>query len=189
MKLNTTPRVIAAIIVVAFIVIIATALGAAAQGTGGGQSSNIVLWLAGALAAGVVGGSFARLSATSERYAAPARAKSPEDRTLTDKLIIEADARIDAFDVQRIEGFATDFIAAHLDDVLRQVPVLGPLATAAGMVDTALDAYRRRNPTVAARQAPSVATMTEKLAGAIGKKDVLADALREAVKASTGPRA
>lgn len=148
---------------------------------------TITLAIAGVLAAAIIGALILvqqRVAVVSEKLAAPARAKTPEERTLTDKLAIEADKRIDALNIQQFEGFLTDFIDAHLDDVLRQVPVLGPLSTAAGMVENALDAFQRRNPDLAAQLKPSVTTMTEKLAGAIGRKDVLAEALKQAVNTS-----
>ena len=56
---------------------------------------QLTLYIATAVASLVVGGLIAYAAATSERLAAPRRAKAPEDRTLTDKLIIEADRRID----------------------------------------------------------------------------------------------
>ena len=48
-------------------------------------------WIAAGLATLVVGGFFGWLAATSERFAAPRRAKSEASRSLMDKAIIEAD--------------------------------------------------------------------------------------------------
>lgn len=150
-----------------------------------------VLWIAGTVAALIVGAIYGRLAATSEALAAPRRAKPEADRTVIDKALIEADKRIDALNIAQFEVFLSDFIAANLHAVIKTAPVIGPMATAAGYVDNALEAFRRRNPDLANVLNPSRQTMQEKLAGSIGKatRDVLADALREAIKAPLDHRA
>lgn len=143
-----------------------------------------VIWIAGTVAALIIGAIYGRLASTSEALAAPRRAKPAEDQTFIDKAIIEADKRIDALNIAQFEVFLTDFIAANLQTVIKTAPVIGPMATAADYVDDALEAFRRRNPDLAKTLNPSRQTMQEKLAGTIGKasKDVLADALRGAIK-------
>ena len=130
---------------------------------------QLTLYIATAISGLIVGGAFTYIAATSERFAAPRRAKAPEDRTLTDKLIIEADRRIDLINIQQLETFLTSFVAAHLDTIIKTAPVIGPMATAADYVDNALEAFRRRNPDLAAKTGMSAKTMQEKLAGAIGQ--------------------
>ena len=130
---------------------------------------QLTLYIATALSGLIVGGAFTYIAATSERFAAPRRAKAPEDRTLTDKLIIEADRRIDLINIQQLETFLTSFVAAHLDTIIKNAPVIGPMATAADYVDDALEAFRRRNPDLAAATGITARTMQEKLAGAIGQ--------------------
>ena len=143
---------------------------------------QLTLYIATAVASLVVGGLIAYAAATSERLAAPRRAKAPEDRTLTDKLIIEADRRIDMINIEQFEGFFASFVAAHLDTIIKSAPVIGPMATAADYVDDALEALHRRNPDLARALNPTKITVHEKLAGAIGKatKDQLAAALQHA---------
>lgn len=130
---------------------------------------QLTLYIATAVASLIVGGLFAYMAATSERFAAPRRAKPENERTLTDKLIIEADRRIDLINIQQLETFLTSFVAAHLDTIIKNAPVIGPMATAADYVDDALEAFRRRNPQLAAATGLSARTMQEKLAGAIGQ--------------------
>ena len=142
---------------------------------------NLVIYIATVAAALVIGAIYVRLAATSEALAAPRRAKLEEDRTIIDKAIIEADKRIDALNIAQFEGFLADFIAANLTTIIKTAPVIGPMATAADYVDSAIEAFQRRNPDLSRTLNPSRQTMQEKLAGAIGKKDVLADALRTAI--------
>lgn len=139
-------------------------------------------WIATGLATLVIGGFFGWLAATSEEFAGPRRAKSEASRSLMDKAIIEADKRIDALNIAQLEGFFADFVAAHLDDIIRAAPVIGPMATAADYLGRATEAFRRRNPGLAAERDPDPQTMQEKLAGAIGRaaKDKLTEALRDA---------
>lgn len=143
---------------------------------------QITLYLGQIIAAFVIGGGFAWLVATSERFAAPRRSKPVEDRTLTDKLIIEADRRIDMINIQQLETFLASFVSAHLDKIIKRAPVVGPLVTAADYVDDALESFRRRNPDLAAQTQMTAKTMQEKLAGAIGQatKDRLTEALKDA---------
>lgn len=149
---------------------------------------QITLWIAAAIAGAIIGLLIVvhrRVAAFSELHAAPRRAKPEDDQTLIDRAIIEADKRIDALNIAQFEGFLRDFVAAHLDTIIRTAPVIGPMATAAEYLDQVFEAFGRRNPDLAAAQNPSRETMQEKLAGAIGKtilaeKDVLAEALRKA---------
>lgn len=130
------------------------------------------LWIAGAIVATAMA-SFAvmwgRVRDFTEKHAAPLRAKSPEDRTLTDKLIIEADRRADMLNIDKYEVFLENYVAAYLLDIMKRAPVVGPLVVAADYVDDMMESLKRRNPDLAASLNQSVQTATERLAGAIGK--------------------
>ena len=133
---------------------------------------QITLYIAAAVAAAIVAALILihrRIASISELAAAPRRAKPEEDQTVIDRLIIEADKRIDALNIQQFEGFLTDFVAANIDQIIRTAPVIGPMAAAAEWLDPVFEAYQRRNPDLAKVQKPSRQTMQEKLAGAIGK--------------------
>lgn len=127
-----------------------------------------------ALASGALGWA----AATSERFAAPARAKSPAKRTLVDKAVIEADRRIDQINVNIIETFAARWVHAYLGKLVN-TPTFDPMRQAEVLVDDALDGFRRRNPQIAAATGIDRLSMQEILAAVIGR-DQLAEALRKA---------
>lgn len=149
------------------------------------MAEGMVLWLAGAIVAGAIGG-FAllwkRVTDFTEKHAAPRRDKPLDERTLTDKLIIEADRRADLLNIQKYDEFLTNYVAAYITDILKRAPVVGPMIVAADYVDDMLESLSRRNPKLAAELDQDLETAKEKLAGAIGKaiqKDPLAKALAE----------
>lgn len=121
------------------------------------------------------------LAATSERFAAPARKKSPEERTRAEKAIIEIDRRIDQINIGVIETFAVRWVRAHLDELLG-AQVFDPMRQAEAMVDNALKRFAERNPQIAEATGIDRLTMQEILAAVIGheQKDALAAALRAA---------
>ena len=109
---------------------------------------------------------------TTERFAAPARAKAPEDRTVLDDAAIGADAFVDSLNIDRLTGFLTDFALSRLDVVLD--PVLSQAQKAEALVDATTEAWLRRNPDVAAAVNIDPQSMKERLAAAVGK--VMVDA-------------
>lgn len=156
---------------------------------------NATLWVAGIIAAGIIalGGYFIRgLQGFTEKHAAPIRADKPNeaDRTLTEKLIVEADRRADLLNIEKYDIFLQNFVAMHLLDIMKTAPVVGPIATAADYVDRMLESLRRRNPDLAASMNQSRTTAQEKLAGEIGKvvKDKLTVDLLVAGAPAVEPR-
>lgn len=147
----------------------------------------MTLTIADLIAAAIVGGGgvaslWLIVTSFTEKLAAPRRAKLEAERTLIDKAVIEADRRVDLIDIDRLERFAADFVASYLDDILRMIPGINQIEIAANFAVKAHEAFKRRNPELNARQNPSIETITEKLAGAIGRNDVLATAIRNAIK-------
>ena len=125
-----------------------------------------------------------KAQATSEKYASVSRAKDPKEQTLIDKSIIEIDRRLDMLNIEQLEIFLRSYVAAHLDDVLKNVPVVGPAVVAANHVDKAFAEFRSRNPELAnILRGMTKADMQGKLAGAMGdaSKDVLKAALDKAM--------
>lgn len=66
----------------------------------------------------LVGAAIVWLAATSERFAAPARAKNAADRGVLDRAAIKADELIDAqiaaLDREQLQEFFTNFLLQHL---------------------------------------------------------------------------
>ena len=120
-------------------------------------------------------------AATSERFAAPARAKPAQDRTLADKAAIEIDKRIDALNIRQLETFISRFVLSRIDKVLSG-PLLDPMRQADEFLVDALDAFKRRNPDLAAQMKIDPTSMRELIAAGIGsvRKDALAAALARA---------
>lgn len=124
---------------------------------------------------------FTWAAATSERFAAPARAKSPQDRTLADRAIIEADKRIDALNIAQLETFISRFVLSRIDKVLAG-PLLDPMRQADELLVEGIDAFKRRNPELAAQMKIDPTSMRELIAAGIGqvRKDALGQALADA---------
>ena len=124
-------------------------------------------------------------AATSERYAGPARAKSPAERTLAEKAIIEADKRIDALNIGQLETFITRFVLSRIDKVLTG-PLLDPMRQADELLVEGIDAFRRRNPELAAQMKIDPTSMRELIAAGIGqiRKDAMAAALSQPAAAA-----
>lgn len=143
-------------------------------------ASAIAPWIVAGIM-GVAGAAVGLLASTSERFAAPARAKSPEERTLLEKAAIEADRKIDEINIGIIEIFATRWVNAHINQVLGS-PVFDPMRQAEQMVDGALEGFRQRNPEIAAATGIGKLSMQGILAGAIGaaRRDELAAILGSA---------
>lgn len=121
---------------------------------------------------------FTWIAATSERFAAPARAKSPQDRTLIDKAIIEADKKIDALNIAKLETFISRFVLSRVDRVLAS-QALDPMRQADEFLVEALDAWKRRNPDTALEMKIDPTSMRELIAAGIGRTRV--DALSKAL--------
>lgn len=136
------------------------------------DENSIALWLAGVIvAAGLVGFAaiWKRVTDFTEAHAAPRRAKPEEDRTLIDKMIIEADRRADLLNIEQYNTFLESYVAAYLVDILKKAPVVGPMVVAADYVDDMLDKLADGNPELAKRLDQSYETAKRKLAGAIGQ--------------------
>lgn len=107
--------------------------------------------------------------------------KAPEDRTLTDRLIIEVDRRLDEIDRNHLETVVNNVLTANLDRVMRTIGV-PPLSAADTFVDDLFDALAKRNPRLYERTAEYLDRDKAKdlIAAGIGRitsKDALADAL------------
>lgn len=140
-------------------------------------TSAVVLTAIGMLATAVL----TWAAATSERFAAPARAKSPEDRSLAEKAAIEIDKRIDALNIEQLQTFISRFVLSRIDRVLAS-PTLDPMRQADEFLVEALDAWKRRNPETAGQMKIDPTSMRELIASGIGgvRKDALAAALAQA---------
>lgn len=174
----TNPRKTFAIAAAVASALPVTALAAGVLETTVSQSAQ-------AVAAAVVGivltAGLTWAAATSERFAGPARAKSPQDRTLLDKAIIEADKRIDAINRQHLQEFISNFVASRIDQVLGS-QTLEPMRQADAMLVEALDAFKRRNPELAREITLDPTSFRELIASGIGRaqRDALAAALSQA---------
>lgn len=134
-------------------------------------TENAALWIAGAIVAGGLAAFallWSKVTAFTEKHAAPLRAKPENERTLTDKLIIEADRRADMLNIEQYNAFLTSYVSAYIVEILKKAPIVGPMEVAAEKVDDMLEKLRDGNPQLAKRLDQSYETAKRKLAGAIG---------------------
>lgn len=103
----------------------------------------------------LLGAGIVYLAATSERFAAPARAKDAKDRGILDRAAIKADELIDAqiaaLDRQQLQEFLTNFLLQHLPGI-KATPTASAAVIADKLLPTAKSDLQRRNPDLSARQ-------------------------------------
>ena len=104
-----------------------------------------------------------------ERHAAPLREIPEENRTLTQKLIIEADRRADMLNIEQYNKFLESYVAAYVTELLEKARVVGPMKAAEERVDDMIEKLADGNPELAVRLDQSYETAKRKLAGAIGE--------------------
>lgn len=166
----------------ALIALMLTATAAAAAGLIETALSQAQVAVVGTIAAVIVGGLFGFFAGRVDARAKAALAKDPADRTLTDKLAIEADRRLDALDRAQLETIISNVLLSNVDKVASTIG-LPPKAAADIFVDDFFAALRERNPGLAARLPIGAESVKDLIAAGIGKitaKDILAEALVKA---------
>ena len=138
--------------------------------------------IAGTIAAGIVGVAFGLVAARIDARSKLALAKTPAERTLTDKLAIEADRRLDAIDRDHLEKIIANVLTANMDKLAANVG-LPPKAAADLFVDDFFAALDARNPGLAKRLPIKTQDVKDLIAAGIGRitaPDLLAEALTKA---------
>lgn len=138
--------------------------------------------IVGTVAAGVVGVGIGFVAARIDARAKQAMSKSPEDRTLVDRLVIEADRRLDEIDRAHLETIISNVLLANMDKLAANAG-LPPKSAADLFVSDFFDALNARNPGLAARLPINAHHVKDLIAAGIGRMtapDLLADALRKA---------
>lgn len=134
------------------------------------------------LATVIVATAFGFLAGRIDTRAKVALAKSPAERTLTDKLAIEADRRLDEIDRGHLTTVVDNVLSSRIDKVAATIG-LPPLAAADDFVDDFFADLRSRNPGLADRLPLGPEDVKKLIAAGIGRMtgpDVLAAALRKA---------
>lgn len=128
-----------------------------------------IVWLIGSVVTLVIGAGFGYVSSKVTGAGDVIRKKSPEDRVLTDKLILEAEKRIEAMNVDRLSTFITSFILSRLPDmatkVTQGITPSDPMDIVKPHVSAAMSAWERRNKDTATQVKIGTQSMQEKLAG------------------------
>lgn len=163
-------------LVLALMPIAALAAGTIEAAIGQAQVT-IVSTIAAAIVAVAFGLVVARIDARSKQ----ALAKTPADRTLVDKLVIEADRRLDEIDRGHLEKIIANVLLSNMDKVASTIG-LPPKQAADLFVDDFFVALDARNPGLAARLPIGAGDVKELIAAGIGRvtaPDLLAEALRK----------
>lgn len=138
------------------------------------DTEHVAFWIAGLMVAGgliAFTALWRRVTDFTERHAAPARAVPESERTLQQKLAIEADRRADMINIEQYETFLTNFVASYITDILKrkETQLQEPMEIADAYVDKMVETLERRNPDLAANLNQTIETAKERLAGAVGK--------------------
>lgn len=104
----------------------------------------------------------------SKKAAAPALQKSPEDRTLVEIAIIEANKRIQALDRQQLYDFIANEVASHSKKIVNS-PTFDPIRAADEVVTDSIERFRSRNPELAEKIDLTPQDFADLLAAGFGK--------------------
>lgn len=131
--------------------LIVAPLASFAQGIGqtivAGATAELIQVVAGIISAALLGAVVALVA----KRSAPALAKTPEERTMWDRLAIEAQKRVEALERDQLQQFIANFLTQTVDRWAPMVPGLSAAAAADELLTDAYESITRRNPDLAAK--------------------------------------